>query len=201
MTIREEQIINAFIMTGSYTHAGKSVGVSHQRVEQLVKKYRESLPKVKAVWETMRHGRFKECTVCKRGFDVVKQGGKGLCTSCYIYCYIYKRRENSTHNRYRQLFSPENCMVCGIKTKRGRKLGMCPRCYDKKVRSHTESFKKAQGKYNNKPEIKEKRGLSNKKYYLEHKEKLREYYKKYRQEHREQIKEYQRTSYQKRKKK
>lgn len=107
MTVREQEILAAFVKHKHYRQAGEVVGVSKQRVEQLVKKYL-SAPVVHAAYLELRTPvtHLDEfCTMCHRSFRAARFQARGLCNACY------------THSRKtgvvkRRLLLPPTCSMC-----------------------------------------------------------------------------------------
>lgn len=196
MTNREVQIIEIYKKEKHYQHAGDVLGLSRQRVEQVVKKFINNdleLLYIVEHWKD-RYDHSKEfCTLCKRPFSDVKYAGKGKCNACSLWA-----RSNKKSRRI--IFLPKFCLNCGLKFKTASENAtwrdlrcpgdLCGACFSK-----TGQAKLYRHNWYIKPEVRKRRIEYSKKYmkkyYGKNKEKLSEYYKKYRQKNRERILAYQ----------
>ena len=176
MTIRELEMIRAYKQAKTYQGAANIVGVSRQRIEQVIKKYIDQDPLLYKLKNRFDHSK-ESCIVCKRSFNQrIHWTTSGKCQSCRNY-----ERKGGKRRRWFQL--PPNCLKCGYLLKKVkqskedndwksvRKPGdLCAACYAK-----TPRYKQHQKNYRDRPEIAEKYHKRMREYSQKNKEWLREY--------------------------
>ncbi len=169
MTDREQEILKAYLIHKHYTQTSEAIGVSKQRVEQVVKKHRSTVPQVEEAYRAMKkpvdHS-YESCFICHRSFSLISYGSEGMCSSCYN----YKKRGRG---RERTLFRDKQCSVCGVtydwRVWRSRRTSgnWCASCFAKRP-----EVKEQRQRYWKTPEAREKNRIRMATYYHENRERL-----------------------------
>ncbi len=156
----------------SYTKVAKLLGVSKQRINELLRK--SSDPMVITIRESL-HYKAKRCIVCNRSFRRIKRKTKYLCGACVSYRFTHKP-DGEVH--IRTIFYPKNCPDCKKKLIPGKRVrGYCDNCYRNRFVRHTKHYRevKRDWYFKNKGKVNEKQ----RKYYFTNIGHIREYMKQY----------------------
>jgi hypothetical protein len=197
MTDLEKKYMEVFAKYLSLTKAGDEVGVTRERIRQILNKYKNA--ETKELYDKfqakLRHIG-EVCAVCKRSLEQVRAASKDLCRVCYVY-----KKKGRPGRRMRLIFAPTRCTKCAVpfngKINATRRIhNICFRCYAK-----TPRYRENQRRYFSKPEIKEKKRIQFNEYYKKHKERLYALAKVRRLLNREKSNAYARAYYQKNKEK
>ncbi|MDD5407110.1 MAG: hypothetical protein PHE73_09255 [Sulfurovaceae bacterium] len=201
ITDKQEEVIRKYKELKNYKLTGNFFGISRQRVEQIIKRFRPYDTELQALYKKKKHID-ESCKECHRPFSRFKYNSGGLCSACAGYINKYPDRIGK---RRRLLSLPKNCTKCNreFKTKKEgstwktRRVGrndLCGKCF-----SLTYRYKTHQKKWYSNPENREKKLNQYRKYNQEHKEELYAKQKEWNKSHRKKIARKQRKYWQLRK--
>ncbi len=201
MQPREREILDALFEYGTYAKAGRDLGISRQRVEQVAKKYAPVIEPLKLLIENLRppFNPEKRCTVCNKRFgDFARRQYGALCATCKK----VKGQEAKGITVRRLFLLNRECPICDRpldfstwKNIPRTKKRLCTKCYTK-----TPEFKAQhaiyQKKYGQTPRRKEKLREYARRYYAKHKAVIDERQRIYGIENHDKLLAYQRSYYQ-----
>lgn len=184
--IARQIIINSFKITKSFTITGKEVGLSRERVRQIVRKHGDE--EAIFIADGLLHSDYAvACRDCKRIILTRRTKPRIFCNACDAY---HKKWDNSLEKPtyQRPLMPYGSCPKCGIaftgrkgnKTfwKTLKKYGICGKCYSQTAEyklKQKESFRK------HREERREYLNLYSRQYRLANKERVDGYHKKSRE--------------------
>lgn len=190
ITPRNLEIIAAYKKHRAYQSTGDALGISRQRVEQIVNKVAPYDKEVTAIKNRFDHSK-ESCLVCNRSFTEVVWSWQGVCGGCRAY-----QRSSNKHRR-RNLSMPKACK-CGVVFVNKWPTERCPGDLCNKCYAKTDRYKKDQINYKKRHRVEINARLA--KYYKEvwypkNKEKKRGYDRKNYARHKERYKELNKKRY------